>query len=90
MNFKDMNKDEHLKLCSKGGKTTQERNKAKDKNFSDVVKENITNKELSELYEGLLSNAKKGNVKAIELILKYLNNDKEIESSVEELFNLNI
>lgn len=76
MNFKTMSKEEHLRLCSKGGRTTQERRKAKDKNFSDVVNERMTEKDLSELYEGVLISAKKGNIKAINLILNCLEQDK--------------
>ena len=40
--------------------------------FEDVVKDEMTYDDLKELYRGMLASGKKGNVKAVETLLRYL------------------
>lgn len=68
-------------MGAKGGVASVEaRAEAKeqfDKDFEKVVKDNTNNYVLKELYDALVKSGKKGNVKAIETILKYLEKGKE-------------
>lgn len=75
--FDEMSKEKLRETTSKGGKAKAEKDRKQDKTFEDVVKENTTNRDLRELYEGLMRSGKKGNVKAVETLLLYLNKGKE-------------
>lgn len=57
-----------------------------DKDFEKVVKDNTSNYILKELYDALVKSGKKGNVKAIETILKYLEKGKEEKPTTLEDF----
>lgn len=88
MNFKDMDKDKLAQISSMGGEAKAEKDKAQDKTFEDVVKEETTNKDLRELYDGLMKSGKKGNVKAVQTILSYLEKGKEEKpTSLEDFIN---
>lgn len=55
-----------------------------DKSFDEVVKENMNNQTLKELYDALIRSGKKGNVKAVETILKYLDKDNKPIDNFDE------
>lgn len=88
--FDEMSKEELAEITSKGGKARAEAlDEAKelfDKDFEKVVKDNTSNYILKELYDALVKSGKKGNVKAIETILKYLEKGKEEKPTTLEDF----
>lgn len=75
--FNEMSKEKARELQAKGGKNKAKEGNKQDKTFEDVVKEKTKNRDLEELYDGLMKSGKKGNVKAVETILVYLNKGKE-------------
>ena len=75
--FEQLDEKELAKISSLGGKAKAEKDKSQDKSFEDVVKEETTYRDLKELYDGLLKSGKKGNVKATETLLRYLEKGKE-------------
>lgn len=82
--FDQMSAEELAEITSKGGKASAEARKQQGKSFEDVVRENITNQDLKELYKGMLESGKKGNVKAVETLLKYLEIEKEQQDSFDD------
>lgn len=75
--FEQLDEKKLAEISSMGGKAKAEKDKSKDKTFEDVVKEETTYRDLKELYDGLMKSGKKGNVKAVETLLFYLNKGKE-------------
>lgn len=65
-------------------KAREEARQLQDKSFDDVVKENMNNQTLKELYDALIKSGKKGNVKAVETILKYLDKDNKPKDNFDE------
>lgn len=75
MNFKQLDKNKLKEISSKGGKQKAINMKKRDKTFKDIVNENMTEKDMKELVEGILASGKKGNIKAINMILNCLKKD---------------
>lgn len=77
-------KEDAQEIGKRGGLASVEAKKQQGKSFEDVVRENITNQDLKELYKGMLESGKKGNVKAVETILKYLEIEKEPQDNFDD------
>ena len=78
--FNEMSKEELAEITSKGGKASVEARKEQGMSFEEVVRSNITNQDLKELYKGMLNSGKKGNVKAVETLLRYLDKTEKTTS----------
>lgn len=88
MNFREYNKDELKAISSRGGKASVKSKTAPaTKSFKEIVQESITNEDLLELYKGLMISAKKGNAKAIDMLLSCLDKDSETYTSLEDFIN---
>lgn len=79
-----MDSETAREIGKKGAIASAEARKQTGKTFEDVVRENITNQDLKELYKGMLESGKKGNVKAVETILKYLEIEKEPQDNFDD------
>lgn len=84
--FDEMSPEELAKITSKGGKASAKAKKEQDMTFEEVVRSNITNQDLKELYKGMLNSGKKGNVKAVETLLRYLDK-KEPTTSLDDFID---
>ena len=82
--FDQMSKEELSRITSMGGKASAKARSEK-KTFEQIVNENITEQDLIELYQGMLEAGKKGKVKAIMLLLRYLKGNDLIEN-IEEIW----
>lgn len=80
------NKENAKEIGKKGGIASGEARIEQGMSFEEVVRENITNQDLKELYKGMLNSGKKGNVKAVETILKYLD-QKEKATTLDEFID---
>lgn len=84
--FNEMSKEELQRITSLGGKASARTRRERTKDFRQIVIENITHQDLIELYKGMLESGKRGNIKAIELILRYLHEDKKNDPDLEEIW----
>ena len=92
--FDKMSKKKHKELSSKGGKSHAKKVKKQKKEqeqfldddlkpFTEVLNKKITNKDLSDIVDGLIASGKKGNVKAVNTILAYLDKQDEKPTGLE-------
>jgi len=84
--FNEMSAELHAEISSKGGKASAEARWDNNKTIEDIVKEQVNNQVLRDLVKGLLDSGKKGNVKAVETLLKYL--DQESVEDIKNEFDL--
>lgn len=80
------NKENAKELGKKGGIASGEARSEQGMTFEEVVRTNITNQDLKELYRGMLNSGKKGNVKAVETLLRYLDK-KEPTTSLDDFID---
>lgn len=80
MKFNEMDKEKLAEISSKGGFAKAQKDKEQGMSFEEVVRSNITNQDLKELYKGMLNSGKKGNVKAVETLLRYLDKTEKTTS----------
>lgn len=96
--FDKMSKKKHKELSSKGGKTHARKVKKEKtenekflegdlKTFGEVLNKKITNADLSEIVDGLLASGKKGNVKAVNTILAYLDKEDNKPTPLEKFLD---
>lgn len=74
------NKENAKEIGKKGGIASGEARNEQGMSFEEVVRSNITNQDLKELYKGMLNSGKKGNVKAVETLLRYLDKTEKTTS----------
>lgn len=79
-------KENAKEFGAKGGRAKAENYNKLTKTFEDVVKESITDQDLKELYSGLLAAAKRGNAKALDILLGYYNKTIEEEDNEFDRF----
>lgn len=80
------NKENAKELGNKGGIASGKARNEQGMSFEEVVRANITNQDLKELYKGMLNSGKKGNVKAVETLLRYLDK-KEPTTSLDDFID---
>lgn len=80
--FDQMSKEELHRITSLGGRASAKA-RSQRKTFEQIVIEYTTDQDLYELYRGMLEAGKRGNIKAIELLLKYLDR-KSDEEDIEQ------
>jgi ribosomal protein L13 len=83
--FNEMSAEQLAELSSKGGKASAESRCSNNLTMEDVVKEQVNNQVLRDLVRGLIASGKKGNVKAVEQLLKYLGDKPKDEKNEFEL-----
>ena len=83
--FNEMSAEQLAELSSKGGKASAESRYSNNLTMEDVVKEQVNNQVLRDLVRGLIASGKKGNVKAVEQLLKYLGDKPKEEKNEFEL-----
>lgn len=85
MNFKNLSKEELKRISAKGGKNSHKQYNAKKKqSLEEVVRDQVKYEDLVAIAKGLIDSGKKGNVKAVDSILKILNKDADKPTTIDD------